>query len=83
MFRKNHCVIYRNFTLFPCAEILLKRTVSAEFQTNHLKLYLNCTFPQNFRIRKLGKIWLIYAVNIEGSSKTMNVIYWSVVLYEE
>ena len=31
-------------------------TVSAKFRSNRPKLCVNCTFSQNFHIRKLGKI---------------------------
>ena len=41
-----HCVINRNFILFPGVEILWKSTVSAVFRLNRPKLCRNCAFPQ-------------------------------------
>ena len=42
--------------------MLWKRTVSAEFRANCLKLCRNCAVPQNFHARKLGEILPFYAV---------------------
>ena len=44
----HRCEKYRNFTLFPGAEILWKDTVSAEYWANLPKLCVNCAFLQNF-----------------------------------
>ena len=49
---------YYNFTLFPGVEILLKRTVFAEFRANRPET----AFPQNFHTRKLGGILVFYAM---------------------
>ena len=38
------------------------RTVYREFREIHLKVWLNCVFPQNFHKRKLGGITAFYAV---------------------
>ena len=43
-------------------EILVKGTVSAEFQAILPKLCGNCVFHQNFHTRKLGEITVFYAV---------------------
>ena len=46
----------------PGAEILSKRTVSAEFRGICLKLCGNCALPQNFHLKKLGEITVFYVV---------------------
>ena len=43
-------------------EIFWKDTVSSEFWANHPKLCRNCAFPQNFHIKELGEISVVYAV---------------------
>ena len=47
----------------------------AQFQANHSKLCGNCAFLQNFHIRKLGEITVIYVVYSAFSLPNAAVIH--------
>ena len=53
---------YRNFTKFPCIEILWKGTVFAYFWANRPNLRENYAFPQKFHQIKLVEVTVFFAV---------------------
>ena len=60
----DHYVKHRSFTKFPVVQIWWKLIVSTEKTVSaiHPELCVNCTFPQNFCARKLGKM-VFYVVD--------------------
>ena len=62
-----HVALRKNTKISPNffgVEILLKRTISAEFLAIQPKLCRNCTFPQNVHIRKLGEKTAFYVAQV-------------------
>ena len=62
MFFCEHCKKYRNLTQSPGAEVLRKRTVSADSRMIHLKFCGNCPPTEDLHTSKLKEIPALYAV---------------------
>ena len=56
-------------TKFPSVKMLMKQTISVDFQVNCPKLCGCCEFPRNFHTRKLGEVLVFFALCSSESSK--------------